>query len=231
MMEMPAVFIPPLLVKLLTKELIPNANTHREVVEVINQDKSMRILCENTFKEFDKNKNLESIVKSMGWESFRNRLISLFFVKIKGHKYPLVTLPDEIAILLEFEKKYEEFTLKNNSKLILLAFYLMQSQFQLERDYSHFKENIISFSEDIHQALTLAQNKSVDLDWILLTLWQFHELLGSELFLKQIKLYNGQYLKLYDCLNVDQKELLMKNLMTYAMAKGSEEILFQSEMR
>lgn len=231
MIEMPAVFIPPILVKLLSMELVQSSDTHRVVVGIINQDKAMRILCENAFKEFDKNKNLESVVKAMGWESFRNRLISLFYVKIKGHKYPLVTLPDEINNLIEFEKKYEGFTQKSNSKLMLLAFYLMQSQFQLEKDYSHFNESIISFSDDIYEALCVAKNRSTELDWILFTLWQMHSMLGAELFKKQIKLYQGQYTKLYDCLNTDQKELIMKNFMGYAMAQAQEKILFESEMK
>ena len=231
MIEMPAVFIPPLLVELLSMELNEGPTTHRKVVEVINSDKAMRILCENTFKEFDESKNLESIAKNMGWKNFRNRLISLFFVKIKGHKYPLVTLPDEIKNLIEFEEKYEDFTFKNNSKIMLLAFYLMQSQFQLEEEYSYSEKMIIHFPESIYRALSLAKNKTADLDWILLSLWQLYEFLGEENFSNQINLFQGNYFRLYECLKENQKELFIKNLMAYAVALGRDEILFQSEMR
>lgn len=226
MLEMPPVFLPPLLVKLLELSIYESNKSWRQVVEIINQDRAMKILCENAFKEFDEKANLEVVIKSLGWKSFRNRLVSLFYVKMRGNKYPQVTLPSEIEELVDFEKRYESFSLRNNSRVLLFAFYLMQSELSLHKDYSEMDRRLIEFPLEIDEALSLAKNKSEEIDWLLLMLWHFYEFFGKNDFLLNIKKYQGDYQKLYESLDNSQRELLLKNALAYATALGSDEIFF-----
>lgn len=226
MLEMPPVFLPPLMVKLLSLSIFESGKSWRQVVDIINRDRAMKILCEDAFKEFDENANLEMVIKTLGWKNFRNRLLSLFYVKVKGKKYPHVTLPSEIEELVDFEKRYENFSLKNNSRVLLFALYLMQSEFQLEKDYSNLERRLIEFPLEIDEALALANNKAEELDWLLFMLWHFYEFFGKKDFLLKIKKHQGDYQKLYETLHASDKELLLKNALAYATALGSDEIFF-----
>lgn len=230
MLEMPPVYLPPLLIKLCSMDIHENNKSWKEVTDLISRDKAMRILCERAFKEFDSKGNLESILKSMGWKSFRARLISLFYVKVKSHKYPHVTILSEVEELIDFEKRYEDFSLRSNSRILMFAFYLMQSQFYLEKEYSQFEKNLIEFPIEIDQALTMAKNKTDELDWVLFTLWHIYESFGKERFLKEVHKAGGDYLLLYEKLEGEDKEILIKNILAYSIALDSDEMLFYKKV-
>lgn len=218
MLKLPRIHLPEEFVQLLSMNTNASVEAPKVVEKFLRDRPGYRRFLEEKFIEFDEKKRVEHIVKSLGWEGFRDRLASLYLDKAKFGKYPISTSPELARELAEFEQRVLPNSVEGHHRSFLLAFYLKIIKLEMYRQNPTEDYVDLSISANVIDLLALSKTRMVKVDWLLLGLMHYHDFFGFE-ELKKILLKDGfKYNDLFQKLELQQQKRLTENFISYAYA-------------
>lgn len=190
----------------------------------INSNPSFLGLVQRCFKDIDESVNLRNIIKAHGWYGFRNRMAAIFLEYQLNGNFPLRPNLDFCNDLLELEESVKKSTVDGFSRAFLLGFY-----WKLHR----YKDNN-SFIEDfkwdeILKYFSYTKARVVKIDWLIFIIIHLHACLGEEVLLNALK-SGADYEGLYGLLDEKQKQLYIKNALSYGASINEAEFFYQSRV-
>lgn len=181
-------------------------------------------LVERCFKDIDPKLRTETIVKSLGWYGFRNRLAAVFLEYQLSGRFPLTPNLDLCHELIELEDKVKLHTVEGFSRAFLLGFY-----WKLHR-YKEKNEFVETFPwEDLLNVMGKSKARVVKIDWLLLTMAHMYCYMGKEVLREALK-GSPDYKDLYNKMDDAQKKQFMMNSLSYGASIHEPEFFYQSRI-
>ncbi len=226
MIEFPSLELPFNLTSLLKMRIQNSYHDSSNLADLIEEDKTFSMIIKQNLRKFSENENLKSIVCSLGWRGFRDRLTSVFISKQINNRYPLhsdMTLVDD---LVQFENRYREFAISGNSRIFMLGLYIKFVWIDSGIIDNAYDKNSL-LEKEVYDILSISSHKTVKLDWLILALWHLIEFLGATNVATSIKKGEDPYNELFEQLSTENKKFMMSNLLAYGHAIGEHEIFTQ----
>ena len=174
----------------------------------------------NSFGKDTQGKSLDGIINSIGWYTLRAKIAGLFMSYKENGEFPEEIDPTNVDELLVFEEKIKPFTVEGYSRGLLFAFYLKMSQINDKDSKAFFEDSMIKL-------LTMTKIKTVKIDWLLFSLYQFYISLGEEKIIFLLK-SNHSFKKIMATLNSDQRKRFFMDGLSYAYSINEKEALTNS---
>lgn len=165
-------------------------------------------------------KSLDGIINSIGWYTLRAKIAGLFMSYKENGEFPEEIDPTNVDELLVFEEKIKPFTVEGYSRGLLFAFYLKMSQINDKDSKAFFEESMIKL-------LSMTKIKTVKIDWLLFSLYQFYISLGEEKVIFLLK-SNNSFKKIMATLSSDQRKRFFMDGLSYAYSINEKEALTNS---
>lgn len=187
-----------------------------------------RSLVSRYFSDVDPKVRIPSIVKSLGWHGFRDRLANIFLEKMMSGKFPQHTKLDHVKEILEFEERVKKYTVDGYSRSFLLAFYLKSYLiWEMSEGGGLAEFDQFQILSDVGQALELNGSRAIKIDWIILSLCLYSKFLGQDILVKELK-SGKKFSELFQLLDDNQKRDKISNMLSYGASIGEQE-LFTSD--
>lgn len=156
--------------------------------------------------------DVHSSMKKLGWHGVRDRILS-YYINLKTNRVH-ITNPDFETIddILEFEQKLRFSTVSGFSRLILFGFYMKLDCIEL--GISNLHDHPLYPDEEIIEYLQQAQEKIINIDFVLILLKFLISNLGKDKFDAYLS-QNYSFEALYMNLNELQKDNLCRNFLSY----------------
>jgi hypothetical protein len=165
-------------------------------------------------RDLDLGTGFEKAINSLGWLGVRDRMCSLYLHHQRTGHYPNSTNLDNIKDILKFEEAVALKTTQGHSRAYLLAFYLSMEQ-------HHHKGNVHPVSElnrfidkNMKELLLGIKTKTMDIDWLLLSLHYFLKFLDADR-VKKLVLTNGNFMALRETLTKQQQYEFYRAMLSY----------------
>ena len=213
MNEFASIKLPDYICSLLRSDMSGNEqkSRKRELSRIIFETPSLQSLFDEFFYDIDPERRFDFIFKSMGWEGIRDRLLNLC---LHFQEFGCFDI-DAVDYVSEFERieyKLKPFGVEGFSRLNLLFFYVQSSLI--------LKKGGEEFLQFIHGPKLLGyfrsfKSKIIEIDYIILILFQFDHFLGESEVLKGLDLKES-YRYLYGQLDLNEKKILINNCLAYS---------------
>ena len=222
MIEFPNIFIDQHFSHLLSQDLPSSQRSKQLITQYINHHRSFQQLVVNCFLDVVPQKRVSSIIKVLGWKSFRDRLASVFVFYTHHHKFPKETHVLLAKDLMAFDFQMTPYTTSGSSRAFLLALYLKLSKIHLTKSRGDFAETQLEIPSSVVSLLKKAKIKIVKIDWAILLLWHFADAMGVEDLDKLLGQKKGLQ-ELQSLLTIEQKDKLYTNLLIYSYAVNDQD--------
>lgn len=181
-------------------------------------------LVERCFKDVDEKVRVDTIVKSLGWHGFRNRMAAIFLEHQLNSQFPTKPNLELCHELVALEEKVKTQTVEGFSRAFLLAFYWKLHRY---KDNNDFME---SYNwREVLELFKFTKAKVVKIDWLLFSVMHLHSYLGKELLREALK-GKPDYTELYNRLTEKQKRQYIMNALSYGASINEAEFFFQSRI-
>ena len=217
MVEFPNVFISEHFSYLLCQNLYSSERSNRFIARYIKDHGSFQQLVANCFSDMSSKRQIDFIIKTLGWKNFRDSLASIFIHYTRERKFPSKINTHSSQELVEFDGKIAHYTTSGSSRGFLLALFLKLSQIHLEGEGKINRAVKLQIPDFVLSLLKKAQIKVVKVDWIILLLWHFTDYIGVE-ELGQLLDQRIDFKALLEHLRVEQRDELYSNILTYSYA-------------
>ena len=217
MVEFPNVFVDQHFSHLLCQDLQACQRTNQLITRYITDHHSFHQLVTNCFLDNGPKKRVYSIIKILGWKSFRNHLASVFIFYACHHKFPRKTHFPLAKDLIEFDIQTTPYTTSGSSRAFLLALYLKLSQIYLAKSQDDFTEDQLEIPSSVLFLFKKAKMNVVQIDWAVLLLWHFADAMGVEKLDTLLGQKKGLQ-ELQSLLTTEQQDKLYTNLLIYSYA-------------
>lgn len=158
--------------------------------------------------------SFEKAINSLGWLGIRDRICSLYLYHQKNGNYPNGSDLSLVQDILKFEEKISSKTTQGHSRAYLLAFYLTMEQGTSKGNVHPVSELNRFFDPDMLELLQGIRTKTMDIDWLLLSLHYFMKLLDKER-VKKLVLSKGNFMALRESLTKQQKYEFYRGMLSY----------------
>ena len=225
MIQFAEAHLPESFVLLLKEQELAHKNPKMSIASLLNDFESIKLLALNSMEEFYQGQlKIEEIVKSLGWNKFRDRLSSVYVEKYVTGYFPCKTNLELVKDILDLEESLLRYSVSDTARGFLISFY-----FKLQSIHTESENNLISnlpYYKSIQDSLELMKHlkmKVLDIDWLLIQLIHFCEFLSVNK-VEEI-LSKGSYDDLYQKLTSSQKRSYALNLLHYGYAINDIESL------
>ena len=123
MLEYPNINLPDYYTQLLQRDMQVNAQSFGSVPLYVQNNKGFKALVHKYFEDIDKRGRVSVILKSMGWEGFRDRFASIFIEKELYGEFSTEIAINGVYGLISFEEKINRYGVAGYSRSFLLGFY------------------------------------------------------------------------------------------------------------
>ena len=214
MINLPYIAMPDHFVKLLCSNIQNTTQINNNLEMYINDNRELNIIIKKVFRDLDPDGFLGKIVSIAGWPGIRNRLASVFIDYAHNGVFAETANINLVNELVNIENKLRHFTVQGYSRAYLLAFYSKMSMIKINQmeEVHHFSPLIIS--DDHIDLMKFSKSKSVRIDWLMLQLILFENVLGMET-LKNLLKGQMKFGAIFNMLKPEEKEWFMQNLLTY----------------
>ncbi|MBT3236718.1 MAG: hypothetical protein HN353_12250 [Bdellovibrionales bacterium] len=222
MIKFPAQRLPDYFTLLLRGD-VPTINNGWERLDSLayNTNSAFYAIVSKFFCQIDPQVRVKEIVKILGWHRFRNQLATLFIHYQQYGSYPDQLEMDLSSDLTIFEEKIRDYTLPDNSRAFLLAFYLSMSSLSLQ-DGNEGNTHLIIPERTL--ALLSHFNRRIErVDWVIILLIHFNEFLGEENILRLLQ-DGASYQEIYQMLANREKRILLGNLLSYGFSINESDV-------
>jgi hypothetical protein len=202
------------MLKMNTHFTVDNAS---KIIRHIHEHDPLKRLIQRTFSEFDSQKKIEGIISTLGWSNFRDRLTSVYLLKVLNGSFPFKTDPMLVNDLVSFEEKLVLHSVEGFSRSFMLGFY-----FKLIALHHHGtveKLENLEFYPHVQDAIELLPKlkaRMVKLDWLIIQLMHFCEALGKDAVGAHLE--NGDYHDIYAKLPTEKQTQMVSNFLSYSYA-------------
>ncbi|WP_419172355.1 hypothetical protein [Halobacteriovorax sp.] len=220
-MELDYIELPEAFCQLLISNVSSSSQASVDLQKYIYQSPAMaRILYRvlNAGEETD----LTSLIKKFGWHGIRDRLLAYYINFLENSNHPHSVLVDSVDDITNLEARFRDKTVSGYSRLISLGFYLKVSCY--EQDLKSLDEHPYFPSRKIDQLMASVTNRNIRIDILILMLVHFLKFLGEEKLFGLIKA-KSSFDMIETMLEPNQKQLLQKNLINYALSIGDLELV------
>ena len=214
MINLPHVSMPDHLVRLLASNIQNTTQTNNNLEMYLNENRELNILIKRAFKDIDPDGFLGKIISISGWSGIRNRLTALFLEYSMNGYFPdhaNVNLVNEIVTL---ENKLRHFTVTGYSRAYLLGFYTKMSLIKINQMEEMHQLTPLIITDDHIDLMKFSKSKSVRIDWLILQLVLFENVIGLDR-LKNLLKSEVKFGALFNMLKDEEKDWFIQNLMSY----------------
>lgn len=211
MLTFPFVNMPQRFAHILQDNMQTSGGNFSKLRDTIYQDHGLRAVVLMAFEEMGKDMQLGSVIKSIGWHGFRNKLASMYLTYAEEGAYLTEPHEDLLESTLEFEKSLKDYIVAGYSRAFLLGFYC---QFARMGKTSTGEEVEIEFDHELINLLEFTNARLIEVDWMLIMLYHFREFLGQKHLLQQLR-KGVSFNSLYDELSEEQKAEMVGNFLSY----------------
>ncbi len=204
-----ALSLPRDFVFLLRRNMHGELGTYTGLGNFIFNSPELNAVFATVFHNLERDSRLEIAFKSFGWSGIRERLFIYYW------KQEQIEIEDNHEVLIlrayhELEEKLERYTVDGYSRHILLYFYAI-----LLPD-SQVRNALLKFllHEQTSRYLQFFRQKTLEIDFLLLTLFMFEQFLGAQKLYENLG--DGNYNSLYLKLSSAQKEDYLSVLLNYS---------------
>ena len=226
-LKLPYVKLPAEFVTLL-KSNISISNSAAPVFDILKTNKSIYLILQNAFKEFDDGRGIEKILLALGWENFRERMASMYMFRELHGQYPASTNMELVDDIRKLEAQFSSHTVHTFSRLFLLGFYLKMADIQESK-----KENPgtleLKIPFEIASLLKLSQGRTERTDWLILSLWHFTSALGDKAVMGAL-VDGKKFDDIYRMLTPRAREKMSDNLLAYGASINEEDIFLYEKI-
>jgi hypothetical protein len=182
-------------------------------------------LVKKIFHDIGPNIEVGSIIKSLGWIGFRNRITNAFLeYEMSGH-FPATPDSSLLVDLINLEEDLKSYEVSGYSRGFLLGFYIKMIEIQ------RTKLKLSSFSIDLNYIpfLDFSASRFPRIDWSYLMILHFNEFLG-ESKLKKFLVDKVGFDKIYSEMSDDHKGIFAQNLLSYGCSIGESDIFYATQV-
>jgi len=216
-MEYVNVHLPDYFITLLKSNMASRVNFISEVTNYIMHYPAFLGLIKKYFRDVDEQIRLDVILKSMGWENFRNKM-ALIYINFENKGMYLNDLDSSyLSNLLALERQVSSFITSDNSRAFLLSFYKTLGTIKLERLPEKKNYVLPELNHRTTALLEYANSKIKKVDVVLIILEQLIHLLGYEP-VKKILSEKYPFSAIYGQMDDRIKEAFIKNLLIYGQS-------------
>lgn len=187
------------------------SENYRKLYNAIYDEQGFRSLFSHSFQEFDEKLEPKRVVSALGWESFRNRFLSLYIHYLKYDKFPIKTSEVEVANIIDFEKKFRRFSVEGHGRLFMLGLYF--NFLDIENNDDTF-QNFMK-SEDLYKIMTKSRIKELRSDWLVVVIYHLLKYFKTDQIVERIN-EEEAYLNFYRELSVEQQQFITRGYLAYA---------------
>jgi len=216
-MEYVNVHLPDYFITLLKSNMAARTSFISDITNYIMHYPAFLGLIKKYFREVDEQIRLDVILKSMGWENFRNKMALIYINYEKKGMYPNELDSSYLNDLLFLERQVSAFITSDNSRAFLLSFYKTVGTIKLECMADQKKYVLPELNQRTTALLEYANAKIIKVDLVLIILELLSHLLGYETIKKMLSEkypFSAAYAKMDDRI----KECFIKNLLIYGQS-------------
>lgn len=219
MLEYPNINLPDYYTQLLQKDMQLNTQSFSNIPLYVQNDKGFSALVQKYFQDIDAKGNVSMVLKSMGWEGFRDRFASIFIEKELFGDFSVSIAKNGVYGLISFEEKINKYAVAGYSRAFLLGFYqkmmlLHFAKVDPQNSYGH-----LLVTEELISLLKYTQAKTKKIDWMVIALKHFVEYLGYESVEQHLK-EKSNYENLFKLITNEQQDQMMSNFLAYGSSIG-----------
>lgn len=223
MLSYPNVVMPDAFTYLLRSNMQSSGKLFGQLQLYVAKRADLQALVTRCFRGIDPELRVEAIIKSLGWHGFRDHLAALYIERAKHGHYPLKLDAAPVLEIIHFEEKLKDFTVQGHSRAFLLAFYLKLMLLSASQRTPNTKLHDLLVREEVLAHLKYAPGRTIKIDFVLLLLQHFDHFFGRDT-LAEYLMAQKSYEELYRKLSVEQKKILVQNLLSYGSSIGETEI-------
>lgn len=156
------------------------------------------------------------LIRLYGWRTVRDKICQ-YYLNHFEISHGLIPSENHLVSILDLEDVFFDFSVKGNSRIFLLGFYLKF----LEIDYQIKTERFFNFFEVIKNSeefLKLRGVKSFRVDWLILTVLHFLEFYEGKELNRLLSDEQIKYDHFFDGLDEKSKKTMLENLLNYGLS-------------
>lgn len=197
-----------------------------EVFKVLRNNPALMMVMEKAFQEFDDGRGLEKVMSALGWQSFRDRLSTLYISKALYGKYSQSTDLEIIDDIKKFETKYHNFEVSSFSRLFLLGFYIRLVNIRQE----NLKEGqLVQIPDQVIKILSVIEGRAERIDWLILIITHLLLAFDEKLIINHL----SQQKKIddfYQLMSSSDRQLMFENLLSYGASIGEQDFVLYAKI-
>lgn len=225
-LHLPFVALPKEFVTLLKSNLQVNQSS-APIFDVLRLNPALIPILENAFAEFDDGRGIEKVMLALGWANFRDRVASVYISKAIYGNFPKKTDMNLVEEIKDIEATFRENSTQSQSRTFLLCFYLKLAELRLQEKENNRFLDLKLPKASIAKVLNLSQGRSDKMDWLILLVLHFNQLLSEELVVRSLA-SGKKFQDLYQMMSVENRKLMHQNLLAYgASIEEPEPFLFE----
>ena len=211
-LQFPFVNLPLEFVTLL-KSNLALSNDPAPIVDLVSPNLALLSVLETAFSEFNSERGIEKVFKTLGWSNFRDRMASIYIYKLKYGDFPFKTDMELVEDIKLLENRFSDHSVHSYSRLFLLGFYLKFANLDIQqREDNHFLE--LTIPSEIESLLRLSQGRSERIDWLILILYHICNSLGEKMVMNSL-ISGKKFEDIYALMPKDAQEVMAQNLLAY----------------
>lgn len=212
---LPHVILPGEFITLL-KSNLPASTTSSVIFEVIKPQSATYMVLEKAFKEFDDGRGLEKTINALSWQSFRDRVGSIYIFKSKYGHFPDSSDMDLVEDIKSIESRFYNNSIHGYSRLFLLGFYMKLANLKIQETGGQSYLDL-SIPDEMESLLNLSRVNSEKIDWLILIIIHLRQALGDQLLLNHL-VQGTQFDELYNLLSQTDRKEMISNLLAYGVS-------------
>lgn len=212
MIDFPNIFLPEEFCQLLKKNIQDHRKMNSFIYNLIHSSLNLKMVVKKAFQHLDPHKSIDSIVRSLGRNNFRDRLGQVYLHYAKYSHFPDKSETTMVQDVLSLESKISFLLTEGNSRAFMFFYYLKLAE--------------ISFPSEVFTYLSNMKSKTHKIDWLIIVLWHFHIFIGGSQLTSCLQNGKMNYLQVYSQLPSENQKKLVSNLLTYAYAINEKELFF-----
>jgi hypothetical protein len=214
MINLPYIAMPDHFVKLLCSNIQNTTQTNNNLEMYINDNRELYIIIKKVFKDIDPDGFLGKIVSVSGWPGIRNRLGSVFIEYALNGFFPDSANINLVNELVTIENKLRHFTAQGYSRAFLLGMYSKMSLIKINQMEEVHQFSPLIITDEHIDLMKFSKSKSVRIDWLILQLVLFENVLGMDTLRNMMKA-QMKFAAIFNMLKPEEKEWFMQNMLTY----------------
>lgn len=226
MINLPFISMPEHFTRLLTSNIQNSTAMNTNLELYLNENAELNALVKKLFRDIDPDGFLGKILSISGWPGIRNRLASVYIEYAMTGRFPEVANVNLVTDIVNIENKLRHFTPLGFSRAFLLGFYAKLSLIHIKKMTELFGDRPLTpliISDEHIEMMKFSKAKSVRIDWVMLQLIQYADMLGMER-LNSLLASGTRYEAIFAILAPQEQKIIIENCMSYASSINDSEI-------